>query len=89
MYYLADTEGYIGDYGNTEILNRIKEISNSLNLKEQKVFINQGFHIKSKTLVKELESVNFNFTELADIMQDIIVTIKKAKEIVILTTNID
>jgi len=89
MYYLSDINGYIGDFGNTETLNRFRELSKELKLKELKTFINQGFHIKPKQLLKELNTINFNFSYLNDVAEQIKPAIKSSKEIVILTTDIN
>lgn len=89
MYYLVDINNYVGDFGNTETVNRFKELSNTLELKELKTFLDQGFHTKPKTLLKEINGVDFGFTELNEIAEEIKPVIKSAKEIVILTTDID
>lgn len=88
MYYLADINGYVGDFGNMETTNRFKELSKTLKLKELKTFLDRGFHVKPKTLLKELNTVNFNFSELGDIAEDIKPIIKNSKEIIIFTTDI-
>ena len=89
MLYLADINGYKGDFGNIEIVNRFRELSKELRLKELKTFLDLGFHIKPNQLVKELDGINFGFSYLDDIVEYIKPIIKSSKEIVILTADIE
>jgi len=89
VYYLADVNGYIGDFGNMETVNRFQELAKQLKMKELRNFLDLGFHISPKKLLKELNAVNFGFSELADIVEDIKPAIDKSKEIIILTIDID
>uniref|UniRef100_A0A6M3LDV4 Uncharacterized protein n=1 Tax=viral metagenome TaxID=1070528 RepID=A0A6M3LDV4_9ZZZZ len=89
MYYLADVNGYIGDFGNMETVNRFQELAKQLKMKELQNFLDLGFHISPKKLLKELNTVNFGFSELAEIAEDIKPTIENSKEIIILTTDIN
>ena len=86
MLYLADVNGYVGDFGNIETVNRLQELQRQLKLKELKDFLDIGFHTEPSQLLEELNQVDFGFTELAELVEDIKPLIKQSKEILILTT---
>ena len=90
MYYLADVNGYVGDFGNIEMVNLLRGVALNLDLKEATTFFDQGFTTKLESLLRELKGVDFGFTILNDVvLGDIIPALEKSSEIFILTTDID
>ena len=90
MYYLADINGYVGDFGNIEMGNLLRGVALNLDLKEATTFFDQGFTTKLESLLRELKGVDFGFTILNDVvLGDIIPALEKSSEIFILTTDID
>jgi len=90
MYYLADVNGYVGDFGNIEMVNLLRGVALNLDLKEATTFFDQGFTTKPESLLRELKGVDFGFTILNDVVvEDILPALEKSSEIFILTTDID
>jgi len=88
MYYLADVDGYIGDFGSMETVNAFRDIAKKLDLKELTTLFTQGFSIKKRDLVADFKSIDYNFTELEGIADQILLSIGKGKEIIILSNNV-
>jgi ACT domain-containing protein len=84
MYYLADINDQVGDFGSSSIVIMLQKISQQQDMNVLRHFLNHGFSTDINDLISELESVDYGYGELEDAVEEIIEGLRNCEEIAIL-----
>lgn len=84
MLSIYDIDGFVDELGSVEMLSLLEQFAIDNNLSNTKRFLQLGFSIEKEKMIKELEKINYNYTELSDSIEKLIDLTEKSKEIVII-----
>lgn len=84
-YMIADVTGLKGDLGNTATIAALQKVSQRQDLAALRRFLMYGMTTNIGGLLTDLDSVDFGFSDLADIVEEFKEVLRDSEEIVILT----
>jgi len=85
MYSIFDINGFKDDFGSTFTVAEFYKLAKQFNLEKLKSFFEEGFSVSVRELESELEKIDFGFSELSEVKDDFLYTLKLCEEIVILS----
>jgi len=87
MYYIYDENGFKGDFASLFTVTEFESIAKEHELPALQQFLDDGFSLDIKAVIRDLSTLDFRFAELDDVKSDLISVLESCSGMIILSNG--